>query len=246
MAQLAGLDSITLNQDSTCPAPTKDKLRVYSMRFCPYAQRTLLALAAKGIPVDVVNVNLVKKPEWFLKKNPLGKVPVLEINGEKTIYESLVCNEYLDEAFPNTKQLLPKDPVARANQKILVERLSDLSSAMYAFYRKKDDEEVAQTIAAELALCDILVTDKFYAGAEPGWADYAAWPWFERMGMVKVMSDGKVGISKEKNPKLADYIDRMSARPEIKTILRSPELHLKFIQSYQGGEPDYNAGIKAA
>jgi glutathione S-transferase len=35
------------------------------MRFCPYAERTMLVLLAKGIPFDVVNINLKKKPEWF-------------------------------------------------------------------------------------------------------------------------------------------------------------------------------------
>lgn len=42
------------------------------MRFCPYAQRTILALNAKNVDYEVVNVDLVNKPEWFPRKSPLG------------------------------------------------------------------------------------------------------------------------------------------------------------------------------
>ena len=35
---------------STCPEVKPGVLRLYSMRFCPYAQRTRLVLAAKRIP----------------------------------------------------------------------------------------------------------------------------------------------------------------------------------------------------
>lgn len=42
------------------------------MKFCPYAQRTRLVLNAKGIPHDVVNINLKDKPEWYFKIHPEG------------------------------------------------------------------------------------------------------------------------------------------------------------------------------
>ncbi len=35
------------------------------MRFCPFAERTMLVLLAKKIPFNVINVNLKKKPAWF-------------------------------------------------------------------------------------------------------------------------------------------------------------------------------------
>merc|ERR1712168_1581511 len=64
-----------------------DKLTLINMRFCPYAQRTVLCLNAKGVDYEMVNCALLTKPEWLLDINPIGKVPVLIHQGH-TIYES--------------------------------------------------------------------------------------------------------------------------------------------------------------
>ncbi|MCP6606353.1 glutathione S-transferase N-terminal domain-containing protein, partial [Klebsiella pneumoniae] len=66
----------SLGKGSAPPGPVPEgQIRVYSMRFCPFAQRTLLVLKAKGIRHEVININLKNKPEWFFKKNPIGLVP---------------------------------------------------------------------------------------------------------------------------------------------------------------------------
>ena len=46
-------------------------------RFCPYAQRTVHCLNAKGVDYEVINCALMTKPEWLWELNPIGKVPVL-------------------------------------------------------------------------------------------------------------------------------------------------------------------------
>lgn len=53
--------------------PYNGKLRVYNMRYCPFAQRTILALNAKQIDYEVVNIDLIQKPEWLPRKSPLGE-----------------------------------------------------------------------------------------------------------------------------------------------------------------------------
>jgi glutathione S-transferase len=53
-----------------------------------------------------------KKPE-YLAINPVGKVPAL-IDDSIIVHDSTIINEYLEDKFPNTKPLLPHDPVARA------------------------------------------------------------------------------------------------------------------------------------
>lgn len=53
--------------------PYNDKLRVYNMRYCPYAQRTMLALIAKQLDYEVVNIDLTDKPDWLTEKSAFGK-----------------------------------------------------------------------------------------------------------------------------------------------------------------------------
>lgn len=75
---------------------------------------------------EVVNVNLKNSPDWFSKKNPLAMVPVLE-QGDKIVYESAICNEYLDEMY-GKQALLTAEPYDRARQKILMERFSKVNN----------------------------------------------------------------------------------------------------------------------
>ncbi|GBP65917.1 Pyrimidodiazepine synthase [Eumeta japonica] len=63
--------------------PFAGKLRVYNMRYCPYAQRTVLALNAKRVDYEVVNINLVDKPEWLTTKSAFGMGEEEKTNGEE-------------------------------------------------------------------------------------------------------------------------------------------------------------------
>lgn len=126
---------ITTNPFSGSPLPTfanDGKLSLFSMRFCPFAQRAHLVLDAKNIPYNVTNIHLKAKPEWFTQKSPLGKVPALELPeapGEPLI-ESLVICDFLDEKYPEN-QLSAKDPLQRARDKILIERFNAFITPFY-------------------------------------------------------------------------------------------------------------------
>ena len=74
---------------------------------------------------------MVEKPEWYLKKNVTGQVPLLEwidplTKETKSIAESLVVCDYLDEIKPDVR-LHPADPYAKAKQRILVDRFSGVN-----------------------------------------------------------------------------------------------------------------------
>ncbi|KAH9381869.1 hypothetical protein HPB48_011720 [Haemaphysalis longicornis] len=106
------MDSWALETGSPHPPLTPGKLRLYSMRFCPYAQRTLLVLKAKAIDHEVVNVNLRERPEWYYDVLPAGTVPVL-YQDDKVISGSMPIIEYLEEVYPEPA-LMPSDPYLKA------------------------------------------------------------------------------------------------------------------------------------
>lgn len=170
------------------------------MRFCPYAQRIHLVLNAKNIPHDVVNINLKNKPEWYLEKFPLGKVPALYVDGVN-LYESLIIADYLDEKYPQ-RPLFPKDPLRKALDRILIEGFSRVINLLYKLYISTVMD--AQHLAPILEEMDLFEKElakrgtPYFSGDEPGMVDYMIWPWCERLEMVRILGGDQFKVPKER------------------------------------------------
>ncbi|PZC73707.1 hypothetical protein B5X24_HaOG200235, partial [Helicoverpa armigera] len=222
--------------------PFSGKLRVFNMRYCPYAQRTMLALIAKGIDYDLLNIDLVDKPEWLTSRSAFAKVPALEIADGVSIYESLVTVEYLDEVYPQ-RPLLPKDPLLRAKEKIIVQALDGLNGVFFKSMRAPETI-TEENITAYYKTLDFIQEQlkqrgtTFLGGEEPGYADYMIWPWFERILALK--SDfGK--IDKEKYQLLSAYLAKMQADPVVVEYAVPDDIFLEFRSSYvKGVKPNYD------
>ncbi|XP_028983612.1 glutathione S-transferase omega-1-like [Betta splendens] len=229
---------------SAAPGPVaKGSIRIYSMRFCPFAQRTRLVLNAKGIKHDIVNINLTDKPDWFLKKNPLGLVPTLETSAGDVIYESLITSEYLDEVYPE-KKLLPSCPLAKAQQKMLVEHFSKVIPYFYKIPTAKHNKEDVSGLEAELAekfakLNEELVKKKtkFFGGDSITMIDYMIWPFFERLCVF----DMKHCL--DKTPELKKWTECMSQDPAVKASGHSVDTYRGFYKSYFDGKANYDYGL---
>jgi len=82
--------------------------------------KTKVVLEEKGLDYRVECVrpgNVWKKVPEVLAKHPLGKVPWID-DDDRTIYDSTVINEYLNDAYPEPP-LLPSEPFARARARAL-------------------------------------------------------------------------------------------------------------------------------
>lgn len=109
-----------------------DELVLISHNLCPYVQRSVVTLAEKCIAHQRVYLDLGNKPQWFLELSPLGKVPVLQVNGEATVFESAVICEFLDEVTPGS--LHPSDPLAKARHRAWIEFGSQILNDIARLY----------------------------------------------------------------------------------------------------------------
>uniref|UniRef100_A0AAQ5Y4K3 Glutathione S-transferase omega n=1 Tax=Amphiprion ocellaris TaxID=80972 RepID=A0AAQ5Y4K3_AMPOC len=233
-----------LAKGSAAPGPVpQDKIRIYNMRFCPFAQRTKLVLAAKGINHETVNIHLKEKPEWFLAKNPLGLVPTLETPAGEIIYESPITCDYLDEVYAG-KKLLPSSPYGKAQQKMMLEHFSKVLPLFYKIPMGRRNGDDVTGLEAELKekfgkLNEDLVKkkSKFFGGDSITMIDYMMWPWFERLaafGLEHCM-DG--------TPELKKWTELMWEDPAVKACMHGTDTYRVYIEAYATGKPDYDYGL---
>lgn len=235
----------TYSNGTPYPPLTPGLLRIYSMRFCPWAQRTRLVLEHKNIPYETINVDLKNKPSWFLERNPLGLVPVLELD-DKIVYESTATCDWLDDVYPNNR-LQPSDPYRRAWDRIVTEYYGKLASSIYTLFRKSDDKDQA---VAELQkhyqfFENVLAkrNGPFFGDDKPAMVDLLIWPHFERIPVVAT-TEPRVAIDKEKFPRLAAWFAATSSLPAVKATAFDVATHLRFFESFQSGSPNYDLGLE--
>ncbi|XP_077286616.1 pyrimidodiazepine synthase-like isoform X2 [Arctopsyche grandis] len=208
------------------------------MRFCPYAQRTVLILNAKKVPYEVVNINLTEKPEWLTSKSPFGKVPALEIENNLTIYESLVTSDYLDDKYPNPP-LTATDPLRKAQDKLIIE---NFTASIVAFYKAMMQKESApEKLNEGLTFVQSELekrSTKFLAGSQPGMVDYMIWPWFERFGLLPLRGYKDMAMDPIKYKTLISWMDQMKEDPAVKAYYLDLETHNRFFDKRVNGDVD--------
>ena len=121
------------------------KLTLISHPLCPYAQRVAIALAEKSLPFTRIDIDLARKPDWFLAISPLGKTPALKVD-DAAIFESAVILEWLEETHP--PPLHPVDPLERADHRAWGEVASSILNDIAGFYGAPTEESLAAKMHA--------------------------------------------------------------------------------------------------
>jgi len=94
-------------------------LKLHCFDRSPYGWKARLVLAEKNVPYELVAPPQNKNEDpGFAKLNPFRLTPVLQLDDGRTIYESTVINEYLEEKYPSTP-MLPKDAYERARVRMI-------------------------------------------------------------------------------------------------------------------------------
>ena len=91
-------------------------MKLYDLSPSPNARRVRIFIAEKGLEIPIVPVNMMtgeNQSEDYLAKNPLGKMPLLELDDGTCIAESAAICRYLEEMNPNPP-LMGRNPLEKA------------------------------------------------------------------------------------------------------------------------------------
>ncbi len=101
----------------------------------------MIVLRAKEVDFEVTYIDLRKKPDWFLKISPHGKVPVLVVD-DQPLFESNAIAEYLDEVVP--PRLHPDDPIKRARNRAWNDFVPDFSRGLGGVTYARNEEAMRE------------------------------------------------------------------------------------------------------
>ena len=103
-----------------------------SFELCPFVQRARVIMLSRGVEHKVNYIDLIDPPPWFFDLSPLGQLPLLRLNEDEALFESLAICEYLNEI--HGLNIWSEDPKERALERAMVgvssACLSDLTEAL--------------------------------------------------------------------------------------------------------------------
>lgn len=109
----------------------------------PYVRKVRIVLAEKKIEYELVLDSPWVAGSTVSKYNPLGKIPVLVLDDDSTLYDSRVIVEYLDKVSPN-KRLIPatgRERITVKRWEALCDGVCDAAAAALLESRRPDGEK---------------------------------------------------------------------------------------------------------
>ncbi|MBV8055606.1 MAG: glutathione S-transferase family protein [Deltaproteobacteria bacterium] len=198
-------------------------MKIYESHNAPNPRRVRIFLAEKGLQVPFEEVDITKavnRGEEFRRKNPLGTVPVLELDNGICISESVAICRYFEELHPQPA-LFGSGPEERAvvemwNRQIefnLLQTIADAFRQRHDFFkgriRQLPEYAQVQRLNAEDSLVWLdheLAGRRFIAGDRFSIADITALVAidFGRVSKIAINSDQQ---------NLARWHSEIAARP---------------------------------
>jgi glutathione S-transferase len=191
-------------------------MKLFTYATSPYARKARMMLEMKGVAFEPIErCYSLDRKEDLRSASPRAEVPVLVLDDGRSIPDSTIVCEYIEEAFPSPA-LFPKDPYERARMR-MIEDLCDraFDAVGYGFWmaalRRSAPEAEAMTKAARdefaqlLAKLEEALSDRdFFCGAI-SLADLSA--------ICYVPSAPAMGIAMNAYPRLVKWMLRMRQVP---------------------------------
>ncbi|KAH7289523.1 hypothetical protein KP509_30G007400 [Ceratopteris richardii] len=217
------------------------EVQLLSAWASPFVMRAEVALALKGVQYEKVPQDLGDKSELLLKSNPVyKKVPVLLHNG-KSICESSIIAQYVDEAWPAPKDgvdLLPSDPYGKAMTRFWADYVDKkVFDGMFGLLRsaRKSEEEkkaaleniVSAMQTLESGLAEIGGSGPFFGGGSMGLVDVMLLPLLAWLPAIEELVGLQIPFA-ERFPRLEAWF-AASQRHDVASLLPSSTKISEFI-----------------
>lgn len=194
-------------------------LKLISHALCPYVQRAAIALTEKGVSFERIDIDLSNKPAWFLDISPLGKTPVLLVDGVP-VFESSVILEFLEDTQPNP--LHPGDPLERARHRSWIEFGSSVLNDIAALYNAADATGFATKVQVLQGKFERVEADlsqgPYFAGSTFSLVDAAYGPIFRYFDVFEQITNT---VNIENLPKIGAWRAALASRPSVKNAVSS-------------------------
>ena len=199
-------------------------LRLCGFRISNYHNKVRLALLEKGIAHEEdANCRPSQKEEW-VARSPLGKVPILEIDG-KPLAESQVICEYLEDAYPQVP-LYPKDPAEKAGVRELITvielHMELVARRLYGavFFGGTVSDETKKEVERDLAkgvraFTKLVKFDPFVAGKDLTLADCSA---FVNLPLITMATKLACGRDFFEGLPVKSYLKMLGERPHFAKV----------------------------
>lgn len=194
------------------------KLQLISHVLCPYVQRAVIILQEKQIPHDRTYIDLGDKPDWFRQISPLGKVPLLIIDEQETLFESAVICEYLDEITPGS--LHPTNTLEKAKHRAWIEFGSSILNTIAGFYNAADEatfEQKKQDLINKFTwLEESLKSQTYFGGQQFSLVDAVYGPIFRYFDVFEAIADFQIF---QATPKVRAWRSVLQTHPTVKAAV---------------------------
>jgi glutathione S-transferase len=206
------------------------KLTVYGTPVSTYVRTVRLLLEEVGADYTLKGVDIFSgesQSAEYLAKNPFGKVPTLEVDGE-LLYETTAITDYLDTVLADNK-FSPSDPMQSARMRQI---MAIIDSYLYpnailtiVIQRlivptqggKTDEDKVKNAVApaktAAEAIESLTVGSPYLLGSEVSIADFYLIPVF-----IYLSQTPEFETITAQTPKLLAWWDEVSQLPIVKKV----------------------------
>ena len=162
---------------------------LYSFRRCPYAIRARLALCQAGVPVELREVDLRRKPAALLAVSPAATVPVLDGGPGAVLVQSLDIMRWALARNDRDHWLTRGD--AAFNQHLVDTNDGAFKRALdhYKYANRHPQRSQADyrddAVACLIAPLESVLAKAAYLGGDgPCWADVAVFPFVRQFAAV--------------------------------------------------------------